>query len=154
MNHSYQQVLVKPHNNYNWKPHEKNQKTRTTHTFCPTRSFSKRKQRWKAETESAFQRFFVWKMTSWGKSYEPFLSTGFCSFCNCTKVRTGYYYVHLGPVFWFLNQKHKNQWCFFKKQLSLILPKMAPGEKKAQVLVFNRHKALVFNRHGPVRGGF
>ena len=35
------------------------------------------KNRWKAESESSPTHFFVWKMTSWSKNYESFLSTGF-----------------------------------------------------------------------------
>ena len=45
-------------------------------TFAPGGRFSKEKMRLKAGIESCSTLFFVWKMTSWSKSYESFLATG------------------------------------------------------------------------------
>ena len=65
-------------------------------TFAPGGHFSNEKTSWKAENEGFPTPFFVWKTTSWNKTYEPFLSTGFVGWlppseffpkCNCTKVR-------------------------------------------------------------------
>ena len=47
------------------------------HKFCPTRSFFKRKKRWKAESDSFPTLFFVRKIAPWSKSDESILPTGF-----------------------------------------------------------------------------